>query len=146
MITHNDFSFISGFYLMYSQILKIFIGLELITMVSSLFVLWAIIIPNLYVSEGLDYHKLVQIWPRAFCSIKNRNCLRTPNNFTLHGLWPDNYIGQLSNCAGAPAKDITVTFLSFLYIYLKSFYFYIDLTHRNGISCEGSKFGFKIRI
>ncbi|CAI9777382.1 unnamed protein product [Fraxinus pennsylvanica] len=50
---------------------------------------------------------MVQQWPKAFCDLKNRKCLRTPNNFTLHGLWPDNYIGQLSNCAGAAFHAIT---------------------------------------
>lgn len=52
----------------------------------SLFLLHGIIISSLCFLEGLDYQKVVQQWPTAFCNANNNNCLWTPNNFTLHGI------------------------------------------------------------
>nr|BAA76513.1 SB1-ribonuclease precursor [Petunia x hybrida]CAB66089.1 Sv-ribonuclease precursor [Petunia x hybrida] len=43
-----------------------------------------------------EYMQLVLTWPPAFCHIKR--CRRTPNNFTIHGLWPDNYSTMLNFC------------------------------------------------
>nr|Q38717.1 RecName: Full=Ribonuclease S-4; AltName: Full=S4-RNase; AltName: Full=Stylar glycoprotein 4; Flags: Precursor [Antirrhinum hispanicum]CAA65320.1 S4-RNase [Antirrhinum hispanicum] len=43
-----------------------------------------------------DYLKLVLQWPKSFCLINSRKCQRNPlpSNFTIHGLWPDNYTRQ----------------------------------------------------
>ncbi|CAI9777378.1 unnamed protein product [Fraxinus pennsylvanica] len=69
----------------------------------SIFLLFSIIISSLCVLEGLDY----QQWPEAFRNFSNTKCLRTPNNCTLHGLWPDNDIGNSSNRVDAPFHNIT---------------------------------------
>nr|AAA77040.1 ribonuclease [Solanum peruvianum]AAB36131.1 RNase [Solanum peruvianum] len=50
--------------------------------------------------------QLVLRWPASFC--KGKKCERTPNNFTIHGLWPDIKGTILNNC-NPDAKYASVT-------------------------------------
>nr|P04007.1 RecName: Full=Ribonuclease S-2; AltName: Full=S2-RNase; AltName: Full=Stylar glycoprotein 2; Flags: Precursor [Nicotiana alata]AAA34083.1 stylar glycoprotein S2 precursor [Nicotiana alata]AAB40027.1 S2-RNase [Nicotiana alata]CAA27428.1 unnamed protein product [Nicotiana alata]prf//1205301A glycoprotein S2,stylar [Nicotiana alata] len=45
---------------------------------------------------AFEYMQLVLTWPITFCRIKH--CERTPTNFTIHGLWPDNHTTMLNYC------------------------------------------------
>nr|UUZ33041.1 self-incompatibility ribonuclease [Solanum habrochaites] len=54
--------------------------------VSALFVFFFSLSP---IYGDFDYMQLVLTWPRSFC-YPRRFCNRIPpNNFTIHGLWPD---------------------------------------------------------
>nr|AAK15436.1 self-incompatibility ribonuclease [Petunia axillaris] len=44
-----------------------------------------------------EYFQLVLTWPPYFCHFNNCN-RPTPDNFTVHGLWPDNWSKPLQNC------------------------------------------------
>ncbi|XP_018625910.1 ribonuclease S-7-like [Nicotiana tomentosiformis] len=43
-----------------------------------------------------EHLQLVLTWPATFCHTKR--CMRTPNNYTIHGLWPDNTSRRLNYC------------------------------------------------
>nr|BAJ24847.1 Self-incompatibility ribonuclease precursor [Petunia x hybrida] len=43
-----------------------------------------------------DQIQLVLTWPPSFCHTKP--CKRTPRNFTIHGLWPDDQHVLLNDC------------------------------------------------
>nr|Q7SID5.1 RecName: Full=Ribonuclease S-F11; AltName: Full=SF11-RNase; AltName: Full=Stylar glycoprotein F11; Flags: Precursor [Nicotiana alata]1IOO_A Chain A, SF11-RNASE [Nicotiana alata]1IOO_B Chain B, SF11-RNASE [Nicotiana alata] len=48
-----------------------------------------------------EYLQLVLTWPASFCYANH--CERiAPNNFTIHGLWPDNVKTRLHNCKPKP--------------------------------------------
>nr|ACT35737.1 So-RNase [Petunia x hybrida] len=48
--------------------------------------------------EAFDHWQLVLTWPAGYCKIKG--CPRTviPDNFTIHGLWPDSVSVMMYNC------------------------------------------------
>ncbi|KAG8382622.1 hypothetical protein BUALT_Bualt05G0096600 [Buddleja alternifolia] len=73
------------------------IKISIFVCVISFFILWSgcVAPPREY-----DHFKLVQQWPPAFCKInKCTTIVHRPNNFTIHGLWPDNKSGPpLNNC------------------------------------------------
>ncbi|XP_060197483.1 ribonuclease S-F11-like [Lycium barbarum] len=46
--------------------------------------------------------ELVLTWPPTFCYMNDCNRWPIPNNFTIHGLWPDNKSVMLNNCVGYP--------------------------------------------
>nr|AAD56217.1 self-incompatibility ribonuclease [Solanum chacoense]AAF05729.1 self-incompatibility ribonuclease [Solanum chacoense] len=59
----------------------------------------SILIILLHLSPGngtFEQLQLVFTWPTAFCH--KVNCVRIPNNFTIHGLWPDNKSRRLNFC------------------------------------------------
>nr|QYF06679.1 S-RNase 5 [Solanum tuberosum] len=47
-----------------------------------------------------EYLQLVLTWPATFCH--TRHCFKIPNNFTIHGLWPDNKSTRLNFCSTYP--------------------------------------------
>nr|CAC50875.1 S-like RNase 29 [Antirrhinum mollissimum]CAD45641.1 S-like RNase 29 [Antirrhinum majus x Antirrhinum hispanicum] len=49
---------------------------------------------------GFEYLKLWLQWPPSFCSLSRVACGRdpVPAEFTIHGLWPDNYSHELNYC------------------------------------------------
>nr|ADC52410.1 self-incompatibility ribonuclease [Solanum habrochaites] len=49
-----------------------------------------------HVYGTFDQLQLVLRWPTSFCI--GKNCKRTPKDFTIHGLWPDNEAGELNFC------------------------------------------------
>nr|AAA33729.1 Sx-protein [Petunia x hybrida]BAQ19083.1 S10-ribonuclease precursor [Petunia x hybrida] len=54
-------------------------------------------LPPIY--GDFDYMQLVLTWPASFCYRPRYLCKRTaPNNFTIHGLWPDNEQRRLQFC------------------------------------------------
>nr|Q40381.1 RecName: Full=Ribonuclease S-7; AltName: Full=S7-RNase; AltName: Full=Stylar glycoprotein 7; Flags: Precursor [Nicotiana alata]AAA87898.1 S7-RNase [Nicotiana alata] len=61
---------------------------------SVLFVLLFVLSP---IYGAFEYMQLVLQWPTAFCH--TTPCKRIPNNFTIHGLWPDNVSTTLNYCA-----------------------------------------------
>nr|QYF06688.1 S-RNase 14 [Solanum tuberosum] len=58
------------------------------------------------VYANFDYMQLVLQWPPTFCKINH--CKRTPLNFTIHGLWPDNEKFMLNNCKGKKYSSIEI--------------------------------------
>ncbi|XP_049389252.1 ribonuclease S-7-like [Solanum stenotomum] len=55
---------------------------------------------------NFEYLQFVLTWPATFCH--TRRCVKIPNNFTIHGLWPDNKSTQLNFCSTRPMfKTIT---------------------------------------
>nr|AAG21384.1 S2 self-incompatibility ribonuclease precursor [Petunia integrifolia subsp. inflata]AAN11400.1 S2 self-incompatibility ribonuclease [Petunia integrifolia subsp. inflata] len=65
-------------------------------LLSALFILLFSLSP---VSANFDYFQLVLTWPASFCYPKNF-CKRKSNNFTIHGLWPENKHFRLEFCTG----------------------------------------------
>ncbi|GMY21816.1 ribonuclease S-7-like [Fagus crenata] len=49
--------------------------------------------------KNYDYFSLVLQWPKSFCNTGAVTCTSPiPNYFTVHGLWPQLYNGQWTNC------------------------------------------------
>uniref|UniRef100_Q40904 S3 protein n=1 Tax=Petunia integrifolia TaxID=4103 RepID=Q40904_PETIN len=52
------------------------------------------------VCANFDYIQLVLTWPASFCYRPKNICRRIPNNFTIHGLWPEKEHFRLEFCDG----------------------------------------------
>ncbi|OIT36001.1 ribonuclease s-2 [Nicotiana attenuata] len=70
-------------------------------LISALFIL---LFTLSHVYGNFDYLQLVLTWPPSFCFRPKNICKRTSNNFTIHGLWPENKHFRLEFCTGKTYK------------------------------------------
>nr|AAA60465.1 S1 self-incompatibility ribonuclease precursor [Petunia x hybrida]prf//2106422A S1 RNase [Petunia x hybrida] len=58
------------------------------------------------ISGSFDHWQLVLTWPAGYCKVKGCPRPVIPNDFTIHGLWPDSISVIMNNC------DPTKTFVT----------------------------------
>ncbi|CAJ2654607.1 ribonuclease MC-like [Trifolium pratense] len=57
---------------------------------------------------SFDEFLFVQTWPPAFCKVRNTRCINpVPNEFKIHGLWPNKKNSNLEDCTVGEDFDST---------------------------------------